>query len=444
MPFIPDDDGKDLSLGGSPTVEHRVAAAKLPPDKLETALRAFNQGWMGGFSDEMAGALKVLQNAPADWLFEQLHPEAKGEQPGALDLYRQGRDQDRAANAAAERANPNLYTAMNVAGSAAPAVAATLATGGAAAPAAANTLAARALPLAVSVGQGAAAGVGYSDADATRGDLRGLGEDAALGAGLGVAGQVAGSTLGAGLSRARAFAVRKAEQAIGKAAEQAAKETGEAVASARGALGAETQKGSRYIENLMRLEESMTPEQKSVYAQLQASGVVPDLQQSVAQGTLESLPGQAGKIASRRAEADALTQALSDDTRALTSENLEPTLGKDALSFARRYGGAPAGAAAGWLAGNTLGLDEKNKTLAMGAGGLIFSRARAGKALRDRLAKPGNQLALANALREMTGPAVNVAGLAIPRTAVLPATAALLAARRAPAISHFVPDEDQP
>lgn len=150
---------------------------QMPPaedvSKTESALRGGAQGLSFGFADELTGALESM-----------LGPKT----------YEQARDESRSNYDKAEAANPKTYMAGEVAGSVAPAIAATVATGGAAAPGLAATAAKAIAPTTLKgmAALGAVTGLGHSDADLTKGDVAGAAKDTALGAGEGfVAGGVA-------------------------------------------------------------------------------------------------------------------------------------------------------------------------------------------------------------------------------------------------------------
>jgi len=397
-----------------------AATPAATPGKGEALLRGAAQGATMGFGDEIAGAYDALSSAPGQAIYEWRHPEdAKSASLG--ERYRQGRDEARAANEAAKKAHGNYYLGGELAASLAPALLTSgLGTGATAARAvgtAAKALAPRALALAA--GQGAAQGLGYSNADTARG----LAGDSLLGAGIGLAGHALGTAAGAAGSRLVGRAADKAAAATAKAGNQAAEEVAEALATAKGNLGSEVQKGSRYIENLMRLEQSMSPEQKALYSELQASGVIPDLQRAVAQNTLEALPSQAETIANRREFLEFAKQLAPYAKESRAADLLKPQIGKDAASFAKSYL-EPAGAA---LVGGVTGIPHADAAM-----GLVFSKTRAAKALADRINRPGNQMAIANLLRG-AGNATQYVGEGFQGggRALIPATATLSALLRA-------------
>lgn len=179
--------------------------------KAKSFASGVGEGVSFGFGDEIAGALGGL----ASYL-----PGEEGSMADRMrgrplaDRYRAVRDMTRATSAQAKQENPRTFLGGELVGAAAPAVA-TLGT--ASAPAAAG-LGARLLAGAGRGAlQGAAFGLGSSDADLTRGDVGGAALDtgigAVLGGGLGAAGTGAGAAAKAGL---KAYALRGLEKAIGK------------------------------------------------------------------------------------------------------------------------------------------------------------------------------------------------------------------------------------
>lgn len=334
--------------------EQQVQAAAKNVGPYEALGAGAAQGATLGFGDEAQGAIQALGIKMAG--------QTGAEKPFAQ-LYRENRDVKRLENEAAQQAHSGAYLTGEVAGGVAPTL---LAPGG------------RLWALAT----GAAQGAGFSNAD-TPGGLAG---DTALGGGLGVAGHDVGTAISSAGARLASLARGKAGQAAARAGQQATEEESAKLASLVGQYGGEMQKGSRYVENLMRLEESMTPAQRVLFEQLKQSGVVPQLQQRVAQSTLESLPGQAASIAARKAEVEAAQQALPQAIAARTAELSKPQIGADLASLAKSYGEPVLAAAVA-----PPGMKE--------AAGLIFGRTRAGKAIAMRVNRPGNQIALWEAVQ---------------------------------------------
>lgn len=374
----------DFTDGPPMMASHEAPKAAAPPGRLESAARGALQGVTMGFGDEAAGALAAA--VPA------LDSEAAGRGNTFAERYRSARDFYRNRNAAAQKSHPGTYLTTEIVGGAAPAVAAGVPATGAKA-------------LALAAGQGAAQGAGYSDASSGQQ----LASDTALGGALGVAGYGAGKVLGKAADAVRRSGADRAGLGAARAGTQAAGEVAEQIGSARGELGAEVQKGSRYVENLMRLRESMTPEQQALYSQLEASGVVPGLQQAVAQSTLERLPSQAATIAGKQGALDALTKAAPDLARERTQQLLTPQVGADAKSFLKSYAEPLVAAYLANKAAEAAGGDMEARGMAAGAAGLIFGRTRAGKALMTRLTRPAHQFAIGKGIEgaaEKIGPAL--------------------------------------
>lgn len=216
-----------------PALLAELEGAAAPPKvgAPEAVLRGAAQGATFGFGDELEAGWKHLV--------------------GGAD-YTKTRNQLRGDEANARSQHPVAYTGGEIGGSLLPSAVAAMATGGTSL---APSMAKAALPLAA--GQGALQGAGYSNADTAGG----LARDSALGAGVGVAGYGLGQTLGAVGRKVAGSARGLAVRAEAKAADKAAKEVAEQIASAKGALGGEVQKGSRLLENLTRLEPDMSAEQ---------------------------------------------------------------------------------------------------------------------------------------------------------------------------------------
>jgi hypothetical protein len=199
---------------------------------------------------------------------------------------------------------------------------------------------------------GALYGAGASESDTLGGTLT----DAAKGLAGGLVVGGALPVLGQGLSWIARKGLERSGLASARAGAKAAEEVAADLASKAGKVGGETQKGSRYVENLMRLEATMTPEQRALYQELQASGVVPNLQQTVAQGTLEGLPGQAATIASRRAELSAAQAAAPEAVASRTAQLLSPAEAKAQIAARLwRYGPPVIGSAVGTAVGGPVG-----------------------------------------------------------------------------------------
>ena len=163
---------------GGPAPAQVAQPAPEPVGMGEAAARGAGQGASLGFADEMGGF--------GSWLASKVHPNTTGT-GGA---YTGGRNQERGANAAAQKAHPMVYGAAEMAGGSAPAALLGGVGGkvvGKVAPKFAEYLASGSLGARATAGaaggavQGVAVGAGTSEADSAGG----VALDAAVGAGLG-------------------------------------------------------------------------------------------------------------------------------------------------------------------------------------------------------------------------------------------------------------------
>lgn len=320
---------------------HEAAKGMTP---VRSALRGVGQGATMGWADEMAGAADAL---PALLTMNPTGP-----------AYTKGRDEARLLNEAAHRANSKTYTTGEIAGG---------------------------LPYSLlknapllNMAIGATQGAGYNS------DPRRLLGDMSLGASGGAIGGEAARAVGKGASALRVAATRRGTQAAERAAQQATDEVTHEVGQLSSSYGGEAQKGHRYVENIRRLEQSLTPEQKAVYDQVKQTGAIDRLEHQLADSTLSSIPGQAEKIAEKKAAFEAAQSALPQTIAARTQELSKPSLLKDAVSLTKSYGEP--------LIANAIGGP---------AAGLMFGRTRMGKAIMNRVTRPGNQIALYKTLEAM-------------------------------------------
>lgn len=308
-------DGQHFEVPDDATPDEIDALTKpaAPPrqvGKAEALLRGAAQGATLGFGDEMEAGWKHLV--------------------GGAD-YKSTRDQLRADEANARTQHPTAYLGGEMAGGAAPGIAATVLTGGAAA------------GPALAAGQGAAQGAGYSNAS----DARGLSRDSAVGGGVGLLGYGASKAMGSAASRLAGWARAGSTRATANAAQKTADKVAEQIASARGALGGEVQKGNRLVENLRRLGTPLGPTEQAA---------ADDLEQRLAASNLQSLPDQAGIIATKDAELQALKSGASDALKSGTAELLSTAEAKRQLSSrALRYGPVAAGTILGTAIGGPVG-----------------------------------------------------------------------------------------
>ena len=133
----------------------------------ESGLRGLAQGASMGFADELTGGAEALWEA------------AKGDPRTFGELYKAKRDESRANYETAEKANPKTYMAGQVGGAIGTALVPGLGQAGIG-------------KLAL---QGAAQGLGSSEADLTEGDVSGALRDTAIGGAIGAATGVAGKGL---------------------------------------------------------------------------------------------------------------------------------------------------------------------------------------------------------------------------------------------------------
>jgi hypothetical protein len=371
----------------------------------EAVRTGIDQGASLGWHDELSGISRVLQNIPADWLYEKLHP-GEPKAPSAGEQYRAGRDEARANAKEAEAQHPTAYGLSYAAGSAVPFAA----TGGAAG----ATLPA----LASSAALGAAQGAGESEADlGTRRFLA----DSSLGGALGVAGYGAGAALGAVGSRLSKLATGRASGAAARAAQQAAEESSAAVRSVEGAARERAANAYRQVERIQNLlrDSSLPADTRTALEGFTRSPEYAQLLEANARGALAVAPEAAAeRIAAQTAAEEAraaLPQAITDRTADLRKTQF----GKDAVSLVKSYGEPIVGG----IAGSILGDEFDSPKLGGAVGttvGAIFGRTRAGKAIRYRLERPGNSEAL---WTMMSKGAAGIAGLG-PYTDVLRRAAA--------------------
>jgi hypothetical protein len=214
------------------------------------------------------------------------------------------------------------------------------------------------------------------------------------GAGAGAGLNVGFGALGEGFGAARRAFGKGAQSAEVAAAELGAQKAAKATRTARAEAGNDAQALYRTLEHLRELKARATPAAIAELERLGAQGIrAADIEAELFRKSAQKLGGD---VSAANASGAAFKEALqSEGARAgeLAEEASKSSLGADAWSLFKMYGEPIVGAAAGTAIGNQLGspmLGGAAGTL----GGLIFGRTRAGKALRTRLAKPGNQIAL--------------------------------------------------
>lgn len=145
----------------------RATAVEPEISQTESGLRGLAQGASMGFADEVSGGVEALWN------------KAKGDPGTFADLYKKYRDESRANFKSAEEANPNTYMAGQIGGAVGTALIPGM--GGA--------------NIAKLAAQGAAQGLGSSEADLTEGDIAGAARDTAIGGATGAVAGAAGKAL---------------------------------------------------------------------------------------------------------------------------------------------------------------------------------------------------------------------------------------------------------
>ncbi len=351
----------------------------------EAAAKGGGQGITLGFGDEINGAIQAGL------------AKLQGEDGSLGDLYRRNRDTFRQEDATAEADQGAAFNIGNVAG------------GLALAPLGGSTAAAKLagyaprLARAVNLlrpgggalsqivkagaGLGAATGLGASESDSLGGMARDTVVGGAVGAGAGLAGHLGQQAIeGTGrlLGRAGNKLLGRAEA---KAAQMGEAKALEEVLSGSQRSATANADLNRQAERIRTGGISLTPEQE---AAVKAAEVYS------AQKGLEKLPESVAKSESTAA---ALKELLANKTAraaSVTEEALKSSGKADARSFLKSYGEPLAMAYAGGKIG-----EQFDAPWMGGAAGLIFGRTRAGKALLSRVARPGNQRALAGALKSL-------------------------------------------
>ena len=297
MAFIPDPSPDEQARLA--THDKKVSSFKAdptPPNVSQAGSLGYGaaQGATLGFGDEIQGAIQAALPRPG----VDFNPLTYFKEMGKR--YDQERDWARKKNTEAQEANPGTYLVGQVVGGLAPGV--LTGTG-----------------LGAMAGTGAAQGVGYSNADSATG----LAGDAALGAGIGTAGWGAGKLL----SKAAGALARKATGKLDKIAPavlaaEAATEAHAPVASAKGAYASGIQKGSRQVENIMRLEPVANATEQAAIRALETSGATPGLQHQVLGSTIQALPGQVAENAALKATYDAARAAEASEAARLLAEKM--------------------------------------------------------------------------------------------------------------------------
>jgi hypothetical protein len=246
-------------------------------------------------------------------------------------------------------------------------------------------LAAAAVPLAALGAEGATQGYVLAGPE-----NRGVGALAGGGAGLLLGGL--GRALGAGARRLAAPLARAQARAVELGQAGAEKLT----RALRSEAGQKAQALYRTLEHINALRSKMTPEAAAELAELEASGVIREVEQELASKSVQKL---APDLAAHRTAQAAFGEGLESQAQQaaqLGEAAATSSAGADVRSLLKMYAEPLAWSVVGGKIGDALGLDP---VLTGGVAGLVGGRTRAGKAIANRLAKPGNQMALINALR---------------------------------------------
>lgn len=396
--------------------------------KARAAFLGGTQGASFGFGDEIAGALRAAQSLTGN--------------QSLAESYRAGRDEHRDVLRQAEEAEPEFYRGGDMAGSVATAFVPGLGLARGA------KLAGTAAKLA---GLGAVSGLGGSDADLTSGrvgDMKRAAFDAAVGAGVGAGagalGYGAGKVVGAAGKKLGEKATERLARAEAKAVEMGEKTAKAETLSARSEAGRDKSALMRALEHVRALRSSAKPEDLTKLENLESTGVVREIEGELLGRTVDELPETLAKTQASKGAFRAALETQAERSAENSSQAKKSSALADAWSYYKRYGEGPTGAVVGGYLGDEL---FDSPTLGVAAGSLMFGRTRGTKALLERLAKPGNQMAIARALRgaagTMTGsgvdPAIRTAGrLSLP---IAVAEDSLLGV---PALRAAIQDEDEP
>lgn len=356
------------------------------PTAGEALARGAGQGATLGFMDELAGVTQAAADQglvgtlvsplskPLMWAAQLSVGRPPGEEIGGageearrrglgpVEQYREARDVERAATTRAQEAHPVEFGVGQLAGGVPLAMA-----GGPSMKAAA--------------GLGAVAGLGGAEGDVTRGEVLPALAQTAVGAGLGAAGQKVGQQLARPISWLAERAGRGVAAAAGKLQELARGRFGKEVAEAAGALGGEVQKGNRFVENLMRLGNTGTPEQQAAIKAMEDAGILQELRERLLDANIGDLPAQAATIDARRAALAAMQDNAENLIAKYTQEaaspwaQVKPRLQRYAAPALGSLVGGGAGALVGGGVGLALGGGEGGTAGAV-AGGLAGAGAR--------------------------------------------------------------------
>lgn len=360
-----------------PESDEKPRAAPEAPSKAEALMLGEGQGLTLGYGDELQGALDSGRELvgripgldavrpPQTAIQKDLDAEV-GKVPvgrALLDAYRNGRDQTRGFDEAAEKAEPGTYLGGDLLGSFAIPM-----PPGAQAAAGASKLE-RLGKAAVRVGKSALAGgvaaLGGSDADLTKGEVEQAAKDTGVGVGVG---GLAGA-LAEGASALKGVFGAKKDKAIADALAKATAKKEAEVASSLGKYRSGVQSASRDLEVLTREAEAMPPGKvKDEIDAFLKSKTALQLREQVAGNKLGTAPDRLDEMSKLLQEYKALAAgkdaAIAQETeKALSGSTAARKVGRFLYNYAARMGpalvgfgvGASHGGVAGALGGTALG-----------------------------------------------------------------------------------------
>ena len=398
--LVPTPDGPaHVDAEGNPIGAAAVGEKSTKEKALETAL-AFTHGAAQGLTPYVAGAKSVA---------EELFGDKRT--PGAKtlgDIYRHGRDAAAQETSAATEAHP----IANIAGSIATTAMAPTSVAG---------------RLAVASGLGAANAATSSKADLTRGEGAELLKDTLEGGAIGLGAGVLGEGLGYGLRKAGSYFTGKAGEAVAQQAAKDAAAVEEEIGKLRGALGSETQQGSRMLENIQRAAAGLPEKtgiagavgeglQKEAMAALE-SPASRELAEGVLKRNLAELPGKQASIEALQGELAARTATQAEEAAKRTAEYFsKPLVASEIVprlkTLAPRFGMAAFGMATGALYDATLG-DGSGRGIAGGFAGSVLGAPGVRQMLKNVASSPRVRVAVANKMAGLLQKASQAIGLGL-------------------------------
>lgn len=355
----------------------------------------------GGYSDARGAVASVLQGVGLNWADEAAGLQAQAQLPikdstpeNQAAAYKEGRDRLRATEGRFREENPKTAFGLSV-------------LGGLISPTPGSASTAFGTRVAGAAASGALAGAGSSL------EKEGMAYGAALGAPLGAAGQALGEAGGDLFARFLTWAGGKAGGKVAtaeqKALEMGAEKVAADIASAKGKLGSVTQEANRAVENLLRLESTgaLTSEQAAVLAALRQNGVLPALEQKLADSMLEQVPGAAGRVDIARSAMEGITARSNEATEEaaqaiLSGSEAKKQIGERVKRYLPTIVGSTLGAGAGGAAGAMLGGSPTEALVGALAGAGVRPAIRAGQRM---LAHPAVQRGIYAPLERLAGAA---------------------------------------